>query len=157
ETGLITFSGTVRNCGNTPLVGVVVSNLVNGVASLLLGPINLDTNQTMNFSGSYVPNSPCSPTTDTVFASGRDTLPTPSNVVATASATCANTFTPGITVTNLCPPNPPAPGQPITFSGSVNNTGNITLTNVVVVIDQPAPNTIVFTRSRLAPGESASF
>ncbi len=71
--------------------------------------------------------------------------------------TCQNTLTPGIKVTKVCPAQPVAPGQMLTFSGSVSNTGNVTLTNIVVVNDQPAPNTPVFTLASLAPGVSANF
>src|SRR5205085_2573878 len=62
ETGLITFSGTVSNCGNTLLTNVVVSNFVNGAFVHLLGPTNMDTNTVIPFSGAYLPSDPCSPT-----------------------------------------------------------------------------------------------
>src|SRR6185369_2532048 len=43
------------------------------------------------------------------------------------------------------------------FSGSVSNTGNVTLTNIVVVNSQPVANTPVFTLASLAPGAVANF
>jgi uncharacterized repeat protein (TIGR01451 family) len=157
ETGAILFTGTVRNCGNIPLVNVTVTNFVNGGSFRVLGPVTLNTNQTLTFQGSYVPLDPCRPTTDTLVAQGFDTLPFSSNVVSTVTATCANVLTPGIRVTKFCPPGPVSPGQLLVYSGNVTNTGNVTLTNIVVVSDQPAPNTTVFTLASLAPGAVANF
>jgi hypothetical protein len=45
----------------------------------------------------------------------------------------------------------------LAYSGTVTNTGNITLTNVVVVNSMPAPNTIVFGPADLPPGAGAVF
>jgi hypothetical protein len=39
-------------------------------------------------------------------------------------------------VTQNCPVNPVGPGTILTYSGSVSNAGNITLTNVVVTNDR---------------------
>ena len=60
-------------------------------------------------------------------------------------------------MTAECPPQPATPGQLLTFSGAVSNTGDVTLTNIIVVNNEPSANTPVFTRSTLAPGEVASF
>ena len=57
----------------------------------------------------------------------------------------------------LCPTTPPASGGTLVYSGTVLNGGDITLTNIVVVSDRPAPNTTVFTVASLAPGASANF
>jgi uncharacterized repeat protein (TIGR01451 family) len=158
ETGAITFTGTVKNCGNTPLIGATVSNLVNNAWFLVLGPIDLDTNQVVSFSGSWVPSNPCSPSTATLAAQGTDTTTSdPRTVTDSVNTTCSNVLTPGIQVTKTCPATPVAPGQPLVFSGTVKNTGNVTLKNIVVVNDQPAPNTPVFTLPSLAPGEEAPF
>ncbi len=157
ELGAITFSGSVRNCGNTFLTNVVVTDFANGGSFVVVGPITLDTNQTVNFQGSYVPINPCAPSSDTLTATARDMLPFASNVVATASSTCTNILTPGIAVSTLCPAGPVGPGQLLVFSGSVTNTGNVTLTNVTVMSDRPAPNTVVFTAATLAPGAIADF
>jgi uncharacterized repeat protein (TIGR01451 family) len=48
-------------------------------------------------------------------------------------------------------------GGVLTFNGTVSITGNITLTNVVVVSDRPAANTVVLNRATLAPGATATF
>ena len=49
-----------------------------------------------------------------------------------ASATCPLVTTPRIVVTQVCPASPAIPGGLLTYSGTVRNAGNITLTNVVV-------------------------
>jgi uncharacterized repeat protein (TIGR01451 family) len=158
ENGLITFTGTVTNCGNNTLVGVTVTNFVNG------GPVHVTfinillTNQVASFSGSWIPLNPCSPSTATFTAQGVDQFTTnPKTVTSSASTTCSEVLTPGIKVTKSCPIQPVAPGQLVTFSGSVSNTGNVTLTNIVVVNNQPAPNTAVFTQASLAPNAVANF
>ena len=158
EFGAIIFTGTVKNCGNTPLIGVTVSNLVNNSLVLVLGPISLATNQVVPFNGSWVPSAPCGPSTATLSAQGTDTTPlNPRTVTASVNTTCANVLTPGLKVTKVCPPAPVAPGQALVFSGTVSNTGNVTLQNIIVVNDQPAPNTPVFTLPSLGPGQVAPF
>src|ERR1035437_9230327 len=157
ENGQITFTGTVTNCGSDMLVGLTVTNFVNGSGVLVLGPINLDTNQVVSFSGSWVPSNPClsSTATLTVWATDQFTA-TPKVVTDSKSITCQNTLTPGIKVTKACGDRV-SPGQLLTFSGSVSNSGNVTLTNIVVVNNQPANNTTVFSLASLAPGVVATF
>jgi uncharacterized repeat protein (TIGR01451 family) len=158
ENNPITFTGYITNCGNISLSGVVVSNVINGASALILGPIDLGTNQVAAFSGSWIPENPCAPSTAVFLAQGTEIqTTTPSTVYATTSATCSETFSPAIQVTQACPPNPVSPGQILVYSGTVANTGDVTLSNVVVVANQPAPNTVVFTVPFLGPGESAAF
>lgn len=158
ENGAITFTGTVTNCGNNTLVGVTVTNSVNGGQFEVTFLETLARGQVAAFSGSWIPLNPCSPSTATFTAQGRDQFTvTPRTVTSSADTTCQNALSPGIKVTKVCPEQPVRPGQLLTFSGSVSNTGNVTLTNIVVVNNQPAANTQVFTRATLAPGEVANF
>jgi uncharacterized repeat protein (TIGR01451 family) len=62
-----------------------------------------------------------------------------------------------IVVTKQCPPHPVPPGGTLIFTGAVTNAGNVTLTDVLVVNDQPAPNTLVYGPATLAPGAGAEF
>jgi len=120
ENGVISFTGTVTNCGNVVLHNVTVTNFVNGQATLVFGPTSLATNQAASFSGSYVPANPCIPSTATLTAQGTDDLTaTTVTVTSSANTTCQNTLTPGIRVTKVCPAQPVSPGQLLTFSGSV--------------------------------------
>jgi len=43
------------------------------------------------------------------------------------------------------------------YSGTVYNSGNVTLTNVTVVNNLPVANTVVFGPTTLAPGVTANF
>jgi uncharacterized repeat protein (TIGR01451 family) len=158
ENGAITFAGTVTNSGNSTLTGVTVTNFVNNAAFTVLFPTNLAIGQSATFSGSWVPSNPCSSSTAilTVRASDEFTA-TPRIVTNFTTVTCQNVLTAGIKVTKACPVGTISPGQLLTFSGTVSNTGNVTLTNIIVLNDQPAANTPVFTLASLAPGISASF
>jgi uncharacterized repeat protein (TIGR01451 family) len=158
ENGAITFTGSVTNCGNNTLVGVTVTEFVNGGQTPVTFITNLLAHQSAPFSGSWVPSNPCTSSTATFTASGTDQFTThPQTVTNSASTTCSEVLTPGIRVTKACPSQAPSPGQLLIFSGSVSNTGNVTLTNIVVVNNQPVANTPVFTLSSLAPGASANF
>ncbi len=158
ENGAITFTGTVTNCGNNTLVGVVVTNFVNNGAFTVLFPTNLAIGEIAAFSGSWVPLSPCGPSAAILTVRATDQFTsTPRTVTNFTTITCENTLTAGINVTKVCPVQPVSPGQLLTFSGSVSNTGNVTLTNIVVVNNQPSPGTPVFALASLAPGAVANF
>lgn len=158
ENGAITFSGTVTNCGNNTLIGMTLTNFVNGGQF----PVTLSTNrigrgQSATFSGAYIPLDPCNPSTATLVVRATDQTTFPRVVTSSANTTCGQVVTPGIKITKTCPPQPVAPGQLLVFSGSVSNTGNVTLTNIVVVHDQPSANTLILTVASLAPGAVTNF
>ena len=158
ETGAITFTGSVTNCGNNTLVGVTVTNFVNGGQFPVTFITNLLAGQVATFSGSWIPLNPCSPSTATLVASGVDQYTThPRTVTSATNTACGNVLTPGIAVTKTCPVVPVAPGQLLTFSGTVTNTGNVTLNNIVVLNSQPVANTPVFAALSLAPGTGTNF
>lgn len=158
ENGLITISGTVTNCGNNTLVGVVVTNQHDGGFFTVVFTNNLARGQSATFTGSYLPLNPCVPSSAILIVRATDEFTaTPRTVTNFTTVTCQNVLTPGIQVTKVCPPGPVSPGQLLTFSGTIRNTGNVTLTNIVVLNNQPAANTSVFTKASLAPGEVASF
>src|SRR6185436_3164568 len=53
QNGSITFSGSVSNCGNSQLVNVIASNLVNGVLTQLTLSTNvLNPGQVATYAGS---------------------------------------------------------------------------------------------------------
>ncbi len=157
ENGTLNFTGTVSNCGNTPLRNVTLTNFVNGGQFPVSFVTNLAVGASAPFSGSWIPSNPCVPSTATLVAQGTDLLLfSPRTVTNSASTTCSVVLTPGIQVTKLCPANPVAPGQPLIYSGSVSNTGNVTLTNIVVV-DDHSGTAPIFTAPSLAPGAVANF
>ena len=158
EAGVITFSGTVTNCGNDDLYGVGITNMVNGTLVQVAYLPTLATNQSASFSGSWTPASPCSPNTAVLTATGTDSETSyPTNVMVSTTLTCSDVLTPAITVTKTCPVSGGVPGQLLVYSGTVSNAGNVTLTGVVVVDNQPSPNTQVYSVASLAPGASANF
>jgi uncharacterized repeat protein (TIGR01451 family) len=158
ENGAITFTGTVTNCGNNTLVGVTVTNFYDSGFFTVLFPTNLAFGQVASFSGSWVPANPCLPSTAVLTVRATDQFTsTPRTVTNFTTITCQSSLTPGIKVTKACPAQPVAPGQLLTFSGSVSNIGNVTLTNIVVVNNQPVANTRVFSLASLAPGALANF
>lgn len=158
EMGAIIFNGTVTNCGNNTLVGVTVTNYDNSGQFSVQFLTNLAIGQKATFTGTWIPFNACNPSTVTLIARASDEFTsTPRLVTNSATATCQNVLTPGIKVTKVCPTAPVSPGQLLTFSGSVSNTGNITLTNIVVVNNQPVANTPVYTLASLAPGAVANF
>ena len=155
--GLLTISGVVRNTGNIALTNVTVVNNKPAANTVLLGPITLAVGQELPYTGSYVvPLDSCPPYADTVIASGTSTCGGAA-VTHQATASCLGTNSPSIVVTRSCPPAPVPAGGTLNYSGTVTNTGNVTLTNVTVVSDRPAANTRIFGPANLAPGAGAVF
>ena len=151
--GLLSYSGSVSNAGNITLTNVNVINDRSG-ATPVLAAATLAPGGVAVFSGSYVAPTNCS-STSTSTATGRSICGV--SVTNSASATCPILTTPRVTIVVVCPAAPAVPGSLLTYSGTVRNAGDITLTNVVVVSDRPAPNTTVFTAAALAPGASSNF
>src|SRR5262245_7569314 len=151
QNGSITFSGSVTNCGiSTPLFNVSVSNFVNGGFVLVTNISQLNPNQSVSFSGSYVPANPCLPTLDTIFVRGTDALG--SNVTSQCSQTCSNILTTCLTVTKNC--DTVAIGQGNLVSGLVTNCGNVTIANITVTDNLYGLLTTITT---LAPGQSQTY
>jgi hypothetical protein len=77
-----------------------------------------------------------------------------SNVVATATAACPRSTTPGVAVTRDCPAGPVTQGDLVFITGIVTNTGNATLGNVTIIDDQAGD---VLDNLVLAPGEAVPY
>ncbi len=157
ENGLITFAGTVRNCGNIALVGITVTNTVDGRPIGVVVIPRLTPGQSAPFNGGWIPLNPCAPATAALTARATDDVLSPVVVTSSVNVTCSNVLNPGIKIAKFCPVTPVSPGQSFVFSGSVSNSGNVTLTNIVVLNSRPAGGTPVFTLATLAPGTSATF
>ncbi|CAG1016682.1 partial Serine-aspartate repeat-containing protein F, partial [Anaerolineales bacterium] len=145
----IVFMATLTNSGNEPLIGITCTDDPN--VPLTGVPIaQLDPGATATVTGSYVPTT--SGSTDTITCSGTGIL---SKTVLTksSSATCDIITHPCINVTKSCV-DASAPGQPITFTGTVTNCGDVRLDEVFVVDDHGGT---VLTIPSLAPGASASY
>ena len=93
---------------------------------------------------------------DTLTASGVDVcdyLP----IIDSVSTICPITTTPRITVTKNCPLLPTPRGGLYTYTGSVSNSGNVSLVHVYVVDNEPTNNTPVIGPITLAPGAGVNF
>ena len=154
--GIAVFSGTVSNAGNITLTNVIVLNNRPTNNTPVFGPITLAPGQFASFTGTELVPSNCCTYFDTLTAVGASVC-TGSNVTATASATCPTITNPKLSITKNCPPLPVPLGQPLVYTGTVSNAGNIALINVMVVDNLPTNNTPVLGPITLAPGESANF
>jgi uncharacterized repeat protein (TIGR01451 family) len=152
---VLRYSGSVSNAGNIALTGVTVVSDMPQTGTPVLGPIDLAPGESVAYLGSYtVPADFCG--TDTVTAQGLDAC-TSVAVVNSVTTSCSVVTSPRIGVTHDCPAQPTPRGGVHTFTGTVSNLGNVTLDNVVVVVNEPSLNTPVFGPITLAPGASASF
>src|SRR5262249_43530903 len=70
---------------------------------------------------------------------------------------CVYDVAPTLVLTKTCPPTPTLVGDLLVFTGSVSNAGQVTVTNVVIVNDQPTNRTPVTNFVRLAPGDFRTF
>ena len=152
---VLQYSGTVSNAGNITLVDVTIVNTQPSAGSPVLGPITLAPGESVTYYASYLV-SPDFCGTDTVTARGLDAC-TFAPVVNSVTTTCPVMTTPRIFVTKNCPPEPTPHLGVLIFTGTVSNPGNVTLTNVFVVNNQPSNNTPVIGPITLAPGASVNF
>ena len=161
EGGLITFSGTIANTGNVTLNNVSASDAMpsgsTNASTIAVGAASLAPGQSTTYSGSYVPPALGGDQQDTITASA--TAPNGGAVTAQATAKCKVVTAPAIQVTKQCT-DAPKPGQPILFSGTITNSGNVTL-NISVTDAAPAGSTnvssITLGASSLAPGASTTY
>ncbi|HKB15663.1 MAG TPA: hypothetical protein VKF62_06345, partial [Planctomycetota bacterium] len=145
----ITVSGTVCNSGQ---VAVHLTSVVDDHAGALAcsGPDPLPPGGCCSFTTTYVPTSPSS--TNTVTATG-EVVGSGTVVTDAASATCAVDCAPAIQVSVACQ-DAAGPGQPISFTGTVTNTGNAALTDVTVVDEHAG---LLLGPIALAPSQTALF
>lgn len=120
-------------------------------AGVLIGQSLVFTNDTGNPAGEP-PSAPVS-----LLAGGLSGFTLTNNVGAAVPPVIIGSNSPVIAITKQCPPYPVPPGGTLAFTGTVTNTGNVTLLNVLVFDDQPAPNTVVYGVPSLAPGAGAQF
>lgn len=153
----LAYTGTVTNAGNITLTNVMVVNNMPVTNTVVFGPADLAPGAGASFSGAYiVPPDSCGPYSDTVVASGADKC-FGRVVSASATSSCPGANTPGLAITQECPATPTPIGGTLTFSSTVFNTGNITLTEITVVNNRPSAGTLVFHAESLAPGTSTNF
>lgn len=124
--GSIAFSVTVKNCGNIKIENISV---IDDHAGIIAQSLTLEAGNSQTFSGNYIPIS--SPSTNTVTATGSYTyLSQTKTISASGSATCSAPF-PCLKVTKVCT-DASAIGQPIQYSGTVTNCGNLTISDITL-------------------------
>jgi hypothetical protein len=153
----VTFSGKVCNTGPDALKNVSVIDDKGGVTtqpSSTLAPGTCS-----NYSGGYA--STTCPNSDTVTASGTGVLSGTTVQSVPATASCAATCTPGISVTKDCINKLVLNSQTnrlevrVDFSGQVCATGNVQLTGVSASNDKGGVTTQP--SSTLAPGTCSDY
>ena len=155
--GVLTFTGTITNRGNITLTNVTVvsDRILTGGGVLVASFPTLDSGESRNFNGSYlVPTNVCE-LSDTLTVQG--TTPCGGLVSDRVTRSCAVTNTPRLALTKACPAVATAPGQRLVFTGTVTNTGDVAVTNIVILNDQPTNHAPVTIIERLEPGQGAAF
>jgi hypothetical protein len=148
---LYSFTGFITNTGDAILTNVVLYGSPDGRGRLFLGPLVLAPGESASYSGSLtVPFNSCSVV---LTASSQETC---NALEVTGIATCLVATSPMLAVSQICPASPVSAGDLLTYSGSVSNAGNITLTGIRVRHDQGGSSPILSTNS-LAPGSTATF
>jgi hypothetical protein len=153
--GLFTYSGTVSNPGNVTLLNVFVVDDEPTNNTPVIGPITLVPGQSVDFTNSYVAPTCCCLIIDTLTASGNDRC-NGTNVTATSTAVCPLETIPSLGVVEFCPPGPIPMGSTFAFTGFVTNSGQVVLTNVVV-IGPLGTNTPVLGPITLAPHQAVNY
>jgi uncharacterized repeat protein (TIGR01451 family) len=148
----------LRNLGNVEIRNITVNRIFPDSGLTLRVLSSLEPGTSVSFSGEYpVPIlDSCRPFVR-VIATGTEACGG-QLLTATEPVNCTVTTTPQLTVTLAGPLSPPSPGQEVVFSGTLRNSGDATLKQVVVSDPRvPEGGTVLFSRERLDPGESALF
>ena len=150
---VITYTITVENTGNVTITGIVVND---PLTSLNTEMFNLAPGETQPFTTSYTVTQAdidAGSVSNAVTASGAapddDTVTDDDEVVVTATQNPALALTKTTSSTTFS-----AVGDIITYTITVENTGNVTITNIVVNDPLTSFNTAMF---NLAPGEIQPF
>jgi uncharacterized repeat protein (TIGR01451 family) len=133
--GVITYTITVENTGNVNLTSVAVSDAFAGGATFVSGDESdtdvLNVGETWIYTADYeVTQADINLGTDIVNTASVVTTELPT--AETASATTTITQTPGLTITKVANPTSIAAPGVITYTITVENTGNVNLTSVAV-------------------------
>jgi uncharacterized repeat protein (TIGR01451 family) len=133
--GTLTYTITVENTGNVDLSGVVVTDNLGGTVTLTSGDTSntgvLDADETWIYGSTYAADQ------DDINA-GTSLVNTASVVTSqlptakTAAATTTITQSPSLTISNVVSPTSISGPGTLTYTITVENTGNVDLTGVVV-------------------------
>src|SRR6185436_17392537 len=143
----LTYQFVVTNTGDVPLIDVVVKDLPVR-CSLPIGPMTAGSSITVDCPGTALAGNP----TNTATVTG--TPPVGPPVTADGSATL-DLVNPGISLTKTATPVAVRPGDVVTFTVTVTNTGDTPLSGIILV-DKVATD-CTRTLPDLAAGQSTTF
>ena len=142
---VIGYNITVNNTGNVNLTNVLVTDSLTGLSQTIP---NLIPNASRTFNPSYTVTQAdiCAPINNTATANGTDPC---GGAVGpeTASVSVPTTLSPSLAITKTANVSSATVGTVIGYNITVNNTGNVNLTNVLVTdsltgLSQTIPNLI---------------
>lgn len=135
----VSFDGIVTNVGNEALTNVEVYDDYGNGLELVATIGQLNVGESAPYSGSFSLGGVAT-SSDTAYASGSGLL-SGSPVSDEADASCAPDVLPAIAITKDCIAdiNSGGTGIDVSFFGTVTNTGNVALNDVIVVDDNGTP------------------
>ena len=153
---VLTYTFTVTNTGNVPLSNVTLTDPSATVSGGPIASLAPGASDSMTFTASHtVTQADLNAGSYTNTATVTATPPSGPNVTASHSATVSAVQTPAITLMKTAAqPNYNAVGNVLTYTFTVTNTGNVTLTNVTLT--DPSATVAGGPIASLAPGASDS-
>ncbi|WP_378239456.1 DUF7507 domain-containing protein [Actinomadura harenae] len=156
----ITYTYHVTNTGNLTLNNVGVTDAHPGLSAITCGTTTLAPGQSTTCTATYVTTQQDvdhGAIIDSATAHGTPPGATEPIESPPSEETVEAVHNPGITVAKSSEPSEfTGPGQTITYTYHVVNTGNVTLTNVGVTDDLPGLSAVTCDATTLAAGESAT-
>ncbi len=164
---VVTYSFVLRNTGNVTLTGAAITDPLPGLSAITYGTWpggtvgRLAPGQQVTATATYTLTQADADAGAVVnTATGSGTPPTGAAVTQQRSATVPIAPTGALVVTKSGTPSGGAAGSTVTYSFTVRNSGNVTLTQVVLTDPLPGLSTPVVTwpgtPGTLAPGQTAS-
>jgi uncharacterized repeat protein (TIGR01451 family) len=148
-----TYTYTVTNTGDATLTNVTLTD--DKLGAVTLAATTLAPGATTTGSAQYVTKASDAGTSITNVATATGKAPDNSTVTGTATATInVKGLAPAISVTKVASNTAPLVGDTVTYSYTVKNTGDATLTNVTLTDDKLGAVTLAATT--LAPGATTT-
>jgi uncharacterized repeat protein (TIGR01451 family) len=154
----VTYSYLVKNTGNVSLTALKVTDPMPGLLAIVCPLATLAPGASTTCAASYT-TTQADVDRGSVSNTGTATATPPSgaNVTSSSSVTVPATRSPAISVVKSASITRfTSPGQAVTYSYVVRNTGNVTLTSVGVTDSMPGLSVISCPTTTLAPGASTT-
>ncbi|MDF2159446.1 hypothetical protein, partial [Algoriphagus sp. CAU 1675] len=152
---VITYSFEVTNTGDVTLTDVTVTDPLPGLSAITPAPVTLEPGDSQIFTATYtitLADMDAGSVNNTATATGTD--PNEDDVTDTDSETITANQDPSIDIVKTADKSSvSAAGEVVTYTFTVTNTGNVTLSNVVIDDALTGSVDLAVTPSTLAPGE----